>query len=227
MSFDPPGGVNPFEAPRAGIGGRAWGLDVADNDAELIRREHLGREANIKSLGHLNYLGAFFCGLATILIALTAMGVIPPRLDQPNTLDPMTQKLIFGGMAVFYLVFTALYGAMGYGLTHLQVWARWTQVVLTSLGLLYVAFMALAAAMVNPVVGLVVLLFGGGIGGLILYLLVSSKAGVVFSREYQEVIRKTPHVKYKTSIVVKILLGLLLLLIGFGVLAAIFGGGNR
>jgi hypothetical protein len=227
MSFDPPGGVNPFEAPRAGIGEKALYQDIADNDAELIRREHLGREANIKSLGHLNYLGAFFCGLATIGIALTAMGVIPPSPNQPNSLDPMTQKLVFGGMAVFYLVFTALYGAMGYGLTHLQNWARWTQVVLTSLGLLYIVFMTIAAMLVNPAVGLVLLVVGGGISGLILYLLVSSKAGVVFSREYQEIIRKTPHVKYKTSIIVKILLGLLLLLIGLGVLAAIFGGGNR
>jgi hypothetical protein len=227
MSFDPPGGVNPFEAPRAGIGEKALYQDIADNDAELIRREHLGREANIKSLGHLDYLGAFFCGITTVVFAMTGMGVLQPRMNQPDALDPMMQKLIFGGIAVFYLLFTVLLGAVGYGLTHLQNWARWTQVVLTSLGLLYVAFLTLATMMINPVAGLVVMLFGGGIGGLILYLLVSSKVGVVFSREYKEVILKTPHIKYKTSIIVKILLGLLLLLIGLGVLAAIFGGGNR
>jgi hypothetical protein len=44
----------------------------------------------------------------------------------------------------------------------------------------------------------------------------------VFSDEYQAVIRQTPHIKYRTSIVVWICFGLLLLLLGAGILAAIF-----
>jgi hypothetical protein len=43
----------------------------------------------------------------------------------------------------------------------------------------------------------------------------------VFSEEYQRVIAETPHIKYRTSIVVWILLGLLLLLIAIAVLAAL------
>lgn len=49
----------------------------------------------------------------------------------------------------------------------------------------------------------------------ILYLLFSDKGGVVLSLEYRDVIRQTPHIKYKTSIVVWILLAMLL--VGLGV----------
>lgn len=227
MSFDPPGGVNPFEAPLAGIGERALYQDLADNDAELIRREHLGRESNIKSLGHLSYLGSFFLALGAILMILMAAGAIPTDPNMQNGVDPASQKFIFGGIAFLYLVFASLNGAIGYGLTHLQVWARWTMVVFTSIGLLYAAVVTVGAFIINPIAGLFVLLVGGGINGFIMYLLVSSKAGVVFSREYKEVILKTPHVKQKTSIIVKILLGVLLFIIGLGVLAAIFSSFNR
>ena len=222
MSFDPPRSVNPFEAPLAGIGERALYQDIADNDAELIRREHLGRESNIKSLGHLSYLGAFFGALGTIGLGLMAVGVIPTDPNLQNGVDATSRKFLLGGIAFFYLVLTALNGAIGHGLTHLQPWARWTMVVFTSIGLLYVAAMSVVAFVANPIAGLLVLLVGGGFNGLIMYLLVSSKAGVVFSREYKEVIRKTPHVKQKMSIIVKIFVGLLVFVILLGVAALIF-----
>jgi hypothetical protein len=57
------------------------------------------------------------------------------------------------------------------------------------------------------------------INGYILYLVFSEKGRRVFSPEYQEIIRQTPHVKYQTSIIVKIFVGLLL-----GVLLFILAG---
>lgn len=45
---------------------------------------------------------------------------------------------------------------------------------------------------------------------------------MVFSDEYQAVIRQTPHIKYRTSVVVWILFGLLLLLVSLGIFAAMF-----
>ena len=50
----------------------------------------------------------------------------------------------------------------------------------------------------------------------ILHLIFSSKGQMVFSPEYKEIIRQTPHIKYKTSKIVWVLLGIvgLLLLAG-------------
>lgn len=57
----------------------------------------------------------------------------------------------------------------------------------------------------------------------ILYLLFSYKGGVVLSAEYRDVIRQTPHIKYKTSIVVWILLAMLL--VGLGVAFMVIAAG--
>ena len=43
---------------------------------------------------------------------------------------------------------------------------------------------------------------------------------MVFSDEYRAVIEQTPHIKYRTSIIVWIVLGLLLLLIAIGIFGA-------
>ena len=47
------------------------------------------------------------------------------------------------------------------------------------------------------------------IGFYMLYLLLSKKGTMVFSPEYKEIIAQTPHMKYKTSPVVWIALGLI------------------
>ncbi|PAW69614.1 MAG: hypothetical protein B9S38_09450 [Verrucomicrobiia bacterium Tous-C4TDCM] len=57
------------------------------------------------------------------------------------------------------------------------------------------------------------------IGAYILYLLLGAKGKMVFSPEYQAVIAQTPHIRYRTSKVVWILLGLVLLIIVFGLVA--------
>lgn len=57
------------------------------------------------------------------------------------------------------------------------------------------------------------------IGAYILYLLLGANGKVVFSPEYQAVIAQTPQIRYRTSKVVWILLGLVLLIIVFGLVA--------
>ena len=70
--------------------------------------------------------------------------------------------------------------------------------------------------------GLMAVLVSYGIGLLIvvyvIYLLVSPKAAVVFSPEYQEVTKATPHIKYRTSCLLK---GLLYLLLAFFLLGIV------
>jgi len=67
------------------------------------------------------------------------------------------------------------------------------------------------------VIGLLGFPIGTLINGYILYLLFSAKGNTVFSEAYRQVIAQTPDIKYRTSIVVWIVLSLLAL-----VLAATF-----
>ena len=72
-------------------------------------------------------------------------------------------------------------------------------------------------------IGLLGFPLGTIINGYILYLVFSQKGTTVFSDEYHAVIAQTPHIKYRTSIVVWILVGLVLLLIAIGIVAAVIG----
>jgi len=108
---------------------------------------------------------------------------------------------------VVALAFVCLGGLqiwVGIGVRQLKSWARIPTAVLSGFGLL--AF---------P--------FGTLINGYILYLVLCQKGRTVFSDDYKRVIEQTPHIKYKTSIIVWIFLGLLLLLVGLGFFAVLFG----
>ena len=61
----------------------------------------------------------------------------------------------------------------------------------------------------------------GLIVGYILYLLLSPKGSVVFSPAYKEIIAQTPHIKYRTSLILKIVLVLFVSLIGLAIVGAI------
>ncbi len=227
MSFTLPEDANPFEAPRAGIGGSVPEFAGGATDAELIRRAHIAHEASIRSIGILFYLNAFFGVGVTIFVALLAGGVVPTDPQAGAGLPPGMLTGLLWGATVLCLLLTVLYYALGYGMRRLQTWARWTMVVLLAIFLLYVAFVGVVSAIMNPIAGVVTLVLGGLIPGYIFSLLVGPKGGVVFSPEYKAIILQTPHVKYKTSIIVKVFLGLLLLVIVLIVVAAIFNAMNR
>jgi hypothetical protein len=91
----------------------------------------------------------------------------------------------------------------GRGLRRLQPWSRIAGIILSVLGM--ASF---------PV--------GTFVNGYFLYLLASSKSQFVFSDQYKRVMEATPHIKYKTSIIIWILLGLLLFLFSVGIVASIF-----
>jgi len=93
----------------------------------------------------------------------------------------------------------------GWGVRALRPWGRIVGCILSAIGL--IGF---------PI--------GTLINGYILYLFLSKKGRTIFAPEYQDVIAATPHVKYKTSILVWIFLALLLALIVFGMLAPMFAG---
>ena len=112
---------------------------------------------------------------------------------------------LFGGAGEAESMFTGLFLvafgagslAAGWGVRALRPWGRIAGCVLSGLGLL--GF---------PI--------GTVINAYILYLYLSKKGRTIFSPEYKDVIAATPHVKYRTSIVVWIFLALV---VGLVVLA--------
>jgi hypothetical protein len=215
---------NPYAAPRAELTRTATEPASAElAQAEAIRREHIGREANVKSLGQLYFLGAFFAGILVVVAILGMLGVIPAG-NAANDGVPGGATGFWGIVGLAYAFAFALNFGLGYGLYHLQTWARWTVVVFTALGFLYALVTGGILLLVNVVMGVITLLVGCGITGLILYVLLSSKAKMVFSPQYKEIIVKTPHIRYKTSTIVKVLLILVILLIAVAIIGALLGG---
>ena len=103
--------------------------------------------------------------------------------------------------SAFFLAIGVCQIVVGTGLRRLRTWARIPSGILSGIALL--GF---------PI--------GTLINGYVLYLLFSAKGRMVLSEEYRAVIEQTPHIKYRTSIVVWILLILLILIVGFAILAA-------
>lgn len=72
-------------------------------------------------------------------------------------------------------------------------------------------------------IGLLGFPIGTIINGYILYLVFSEKGRMVFSDEYQAIVEQTPHIKQRTSIVVWIILGLLLMILVGIIVVALVG----
>lgn len=125
---------------------------------------------------------------------LILIGAFGMSADQGVGMIPGLLLLFFGLAQIW----------VGIGLRGLKPWARIPTGILSGLGLLGFPL-------------------GTLINGYILYLVFSKKGKMVFSDDYRHVIEQTPHIKYRTSTVVWILLGLLLLLMGLGLFAVLFG----
>jgi uncharacterized membrane protein (DUF2068 family) len=212
-----PDDPNPYAPPTAAIGDEPVELypvgDLAA--AEAVRRAHIGHEAAVKSIGSLHYLGAFFGFLAVVPIVIEG-------LSQAGAANPERIGYVVGA-ALVYVVVSSLQLALGIGLRKLQTWARWTDVALISLSLilLVIATAGMAVMGIYPVV--IGYLIGSLIPGYMLYLLVSSKAATIFSPEYKAIIAQTPHIKYRTSLVLKIVLAILVAVIAVAIVAALVG----
>lgn len=170
---------------------------TASTAVEEIRKEHLKHEASIKSIGVLYYLGGAGLLLLGIFSAFSASFSGRSRGGAETAISIL--------IAALFLVLGAGQIWVATGLRRLKKWARIPTGILSGLGLLGFPL-------------------GTLINGYILYLIFSQKGKVVFSDEYQAVIEQTPHIKYRTSIVVWVLLGLVLLLIVAGIIAAVVAG---
>jgi hypothetical protein len=206
----PPDDLNPYAAPRAAIGATASDFGLGDYEAESIRRAHLIHETNIKALGSLAILGGIFLTIVTLGAVVNRIWFGLPAARRPIPIGTM----------IFYGLYGLFGIALGVGLRRLQPWARWTLVVLMVFNListiagLTIAFAHNANLATAGPLGCATA-FVLAFNGFILYLLLAPKATLIFSPQYKEILAKTPHIRYRTSLWIKIAVAVFIVLIGF------------
>ena len=173
------GTINPYAPPKAQV------EDVVPfaGEADAIRREHIQREAAVRSIGILYYL----VGGGLLLGAVIFVGGFAGRGSTGGGVPIAVLGVIFLAFGLG-LIFA------GRGIRNLRPWARIVAIVLAILGLL------------RPPTGTVINIY-------ILYLLFSEKGRRIFESDYPETIAATPDVKSRTSIVVWVFLGILVLVL--------------
>jgi hypothetical protein len=203
---------NPYAAPESAAGPPPLILGPASADAEAIRRRYLRHEAAVKSIGSLHYLGAGV-GILVILVASAL-------LIRTSRSDPRVS--LFALLIAVYTFATAVNFILGRGIRSLNGWARWTDVVFLAIGSLG-SLLTLVGGLVSAYSVVVGSSIGLTIQTYMLYLLIGPRSSIIFSPDYRAIVEKTPQVTCRTSVFVKILAGLLLVLGVFGFLAVLLG----
>jgi hypothetical protein len=162
-----PTSANPYAPPKVEA-------VIADSPAEIERRAHINHEASIKAIGRLYILGGV---LGAVIVVATAIY---------ETGDPIT---MFGIGAVMVAS-----GAVGWGVTRLQRWARFPATALAVFGLLGFPF-------------------GTIINAYFLWLLWGTKGRRIFLEDYADIVDVTPEIQYRTSKIVWFFVALLVLFV--------------
>lgn len=161
------------------------------SEVETVRKQYLSHEASVKSIGVLWVVGGLFTFVSGA--AFSAALVSPPPGGSTVAIAGIAAVLILLGITQFVVAI---------GIRKLYPWSR-----------IPATFLSVCSLFAVPM--------GTLVGTYMLYLLLSKKGTMVFSPEYKEVIAQTPHMKYKTSPVVWIALGLLVVVFVF--MVAFFG----
>jgi hypothetical protein len=156
--------VNVYAPPVADV---SVEINVGEN--EMLRNKYLKREANIKSLGTLYFIG----GLVVSGMFVFRM-LVHFRLGGLTTLRYDLLSLLF------LLVLSVFNFWLGFGLRRLKSAVRIPAIILNCLCLLAFPVGTLFAA-------------------IMIYMLSGEKGAYVFSDEYKQVMADTPHIKYRTS----------------------------
>ena len=203
---------NPYAPSGSSYGDASLDANFDLSQAELIRKSHLSHEANIQGFGCLYTLGGILGILGAIFyvgigILVMAGGVVPKGLES-MVFGAGGDRLVSGGL-------TTLVGVVFLAIAVAQLFAGRSMQTLNPSGKIL--------AIVVAAIGMLQFPCGTLISGYLLYLLVSAKGRTVFSSAYKEVMQATPHIRYRTSIIVWIFLFILIGVLLLGVLAAIFG----
>ncbi|HEY8537676.1 MAG TPA: hypothetical protein VIL28_02345, partial [Steroidobacteraceae bacterium] len=182
----------PYAPPEARV------ADVAapTSAEEEIRRAHVKHEASVRAVGLLYIFGSVllvFSGL--VLLAMGPSALMPETGELPPGFGYFFADFIgaiYIGLGVFSFI-------VGRAVRRFRPWARIAGIVLSVLGL--------AGFPIGTI-----------INAYFLYLFASAKGRRIFEPDYPAIVAATPHIKYRTSIIVWILLAILIL----AILAAIF-----
>lgn len=168
---------------------------VGDVSFGVTNAEAVRRE-HIQHEASVRSIGALYWLSGTILVLAGVVGVFNARATSGEfgPINVLTFAIL-GGFGVASI-------AVGSGIRNLRPWARTVSIVMSVIGLLGI-----------PV--------GTLINGYILYLLFAEKGKRLFEPDYQGIVAATPQVTYKTSIIVWIFVGLLVVLIAAVVLAGL------
>ncbi|MCO8120438.1 hypothetical protein NHH03_01720 [Stieleria sp. TO1_6] len=201
MPDDPP---NPFARPQSSAPDPAFNpyapsahvseSDGTKSDAEAFRHQYLAHEAGIKSIG----IFYFLAGAMMSFVSLAMLGQIAMVAQDGGVVWPLILGLIIFAAIAILLLYAS------WGIRRFEYPAKIIVTIFSTLGLIGIPL-------------------GTIINGYILYLLYSQIGQTVFSPQYQDVIRQTPHIRYKTSIIVKIFVGILLFVVTLGMIALLFG----
>jgi hypothetical protein len=171
-------------------------------DVESIRKRYLGHEASVKSIGTLYVLGGVLSLLLSIGYIVGGVMIVSNAAGQNP--DPTMPG-----------IFLSVLGCIVFALAVLQLWS--------GLGVRQLKPAARVGASFVAGIGLLGFPLGTLISAYFLYLLLSEKGAYVFSDTYKQVIAQTPHMKYRTSILVWILVALLVTVVLVAIIAVIAG----
>jgi hypothetical protein len=204
---------NPFEPSAGAFGSIREDISTDLTQAELIRKSHLSHEANIQSFGCLYTLGGImqllfgaFYTVAGIVVALTGSQVLESG-EEFETGSPLTAGLITVALGVFFLALGTVQLLGGRAMQTLNSKHKMLAIIISAIGLLGFPCGTILSAY-------------------LLYLLLSPKGEMVFSEGYKDIVRATPHIKYRTSIIVWILLFLLIGILAFFIIGGVMSA-NR
>jgi hypothetical protein len=229
MHAMPPDEINPYAAPSAPLGDAPTLTGGPLAEVEAIRRKYLSHEASVKAIGALNFAGAVVLAFAAVALIVGMYFVGPDAIKVgPVAFMP---RVILGVLAVVYLAMAVLSGTLGIGLRNLRPWSRWGTAGLTAFSILVnlgsLSSTALRGKPEDLAPSVAGTFIGVAIGLYILNLVIGKKAPYVFSPAYQEVIAQTPHIKYKSSCILKGALVFFLVLVLLIVIGAIVGNSTR
>jgi len=195
---------NPYAAPTC----TQRDVDAATGrarDAERIRREHFRQEATVQAIAIFYF---YFSGVQGLVAAVGLMAAVlaaeGPRVEV--ALVPF---------ALLLLVVAGLPFVIGRGLQTLQRWAAVAVACMCCIAILPLA----AAIVLNPAQAIGPML-GVAANGYFLYSVSCKKAREIFSAEYREVVRQTPHARYRVAIVMSVPLAMVVGVVVLTVAAA-------
>jgi hypothetical protein len=176
--------ANPYAAPKARV------EDPIDVEAAAaVRREHIAHETVVRAAGVIAIVGGLLVLAAYVWIAIFGMQAVSLRFV-------LFYQLVFPLLVVVGVCSIAA----GAALLRLSRWGRVAALVLSCVGFLLAARSATFGFRVAPL--------GVLISACFLFVLLAPKGRRLFAADYTDVVVATPHVQYRTSSLLWVLLAI-------------------